>query len=222
MSKAKDLTGTRVGKLLLVERKRENNRTYYLCKCDCGNEKWIRADGLTKKNKTSSCGCLAEKTKFKAKDLSGKRFGRLVALEPTEERDKSSETVIWRCKCDCGNTKNISSYLLTSGRVRSCGCLQKEWAKKQGNNIGDMFVKNYIKNETNIKAISRIKPMSHNTSGYSGVKWDKEREKWIAEIRFKNKIYYLGRYKDKQEAIKVRKEAEGKLHKEFLKNYKRK
>ena len=54
----------------------------------------------------------------------GKRFGRLVALEPTEERDKSSETVIWRCKCDCGNTKNISSYLLTSGRVRSCGCLQ--------------------------------------------------------------------------------------------------
>ncbi len=222
MSKAKDLTETRVGKLLLIERKRENNRTYYLCKCDCGNEKWIRADGLTKKNKTSSCGCLSEKTKFKAKDLRGKRFGRLIALEPTEERDKSSETVIWRCKCDCGNTKNISSYLLTSGRVRSCGCLQKEWSIKQGNNIGDMFVEKYIKDETNIKAISRIKPMSHNTSGYSGVKWDKEREKWIAEIRFKNKIYYLGRYKDKQEAIKVRKEAEEKLHKEFLKNYKRK
>ena len=82
-----------------------------------------------------------------------------------------------------------------------------------------MFVKNYIKDETNIKAISRIKPMAHNTSGHSGVKWDKEREKWIAEIRFKNKIYYLGRYEKKEDAIKAREEAEEKFHKEFLKNY---
>ena len=35
--KAKDLTGNKIGKLLLTERKRENNRTYYYCKCDCGN-----------------------------------------------------------------------------------------------------------------------------------------------------------------------------------------
>lgn len=151
----------------------------------------------------------------KAIDLTGTKIGMLSIME----RKKENNRIYYLCKCDCGNIKNISSYLLTSGRVRSCGCLQKEWAIKQGNNIGDMFVKNYIKDETNIKAISRIKPMAHNTSGHSGVKWDKEREKWIAEIRFKNKIYYLGRYEKKEDAIKAREEAEEKFHKEFLKNY---
>ncbi len=218
MGAPKDLTGSRIGKLLLIERKRENNRTYYLCKCDCGNEKWIRADAFTKKNKTLSCGCLAKETRFKYNDLTGRKFGRLIALEPTEERDKW-ESIIWRCKCDCGNNKNVSAYLLNSGRVRSCGCLKKEHDLKQGNNIGNMFVEKYIKEETNINAINRNKPMAHNTSGNTGVKWDKSRNKWISEIHFKNKRYYLGRYKDKEEAIKVRKEAEEKFHKEFLKNY---
>ena len=69
MGKAIDLTGTKIGMLSIIERKIENNRTYYFCKCDCGNEKWIRSDSLTKKNPTLSCGCLAEETQFKAKYL---------------------------------------------------------------------------------------------------------------------------------------------------------
>lgn len=56
MTKAKDYTGERFGKLIAIDRKRENGQTYYLCKCDCGNEKWIFAGSLTSK-KTSSCGC---------------------------------------------------------------------------------------------------------------------------------------------------------------------
>ena len=41
---------------------------------------------------------------------------------------------------------------------------------------------------------------------------------WKAEIIFKNKKYYLGRYENKQDAIKARKEAEEKMHKKFLKD----
>lgn len=41
MTKAKDYTGERFGKLVAIERKREDDCTYYLCKCDCGKEKWI-------------------------------------------------------------------------------------------------------------------------------------------------------------------------------------
>jgi len=40
-------------------------------------------------------------------------------------------------------------------------------------------------------------------------------------IEFKKKKYYLGRYIKKEDAIKARKEAEDKLHKEFLKNMKK-
>jgi hypothetical protein len=59
------------------------------------------------------------------KDLTNKRFGRLVVLNKTDKRD-NRRGLIWNCKCDCGNTKNISSGTLTNGYVRSCGCLRRE------------------------------------------------------------------------------------------------
>lgn len=69
---------------------------------------------------------------------------------------------------------------------------------------------------TNIQVIATDKPMAHNTSGVKGVVWDKERQKWKAQIEFKGKRYYLGRHDKKEDAIEARKEAEEKLHKEFL------
>ena len=220
MSNAKDLTGSRVGKLLLLERKRENNKTYYYCKCDCGNEKWIRADNLTKSNPTLSCGCLSKETQFKANDISNKRFGRLIALNATENRDKNNGSIIWECYCDCGNIAYITESKLQSGAIISCGCYRKEYEYLQGKKIGTIHVKNNIIDNTNIQVISTSKPMKHNTSGYKGVLWDSERKKWKAEIIFQKKKYFLGRYDKKEDAIKARKEAEEKLHKEFLRSLK--
>lgn len=57
-------------------------------------------------------------------DLTGQRFGRLVALAPTEERHKSS--IIWLCHCDCGKDCKVPSYWLRHNLKRSCGCLQDE------------------------------------------------------------------------------------------------
>ncbi|MBQ6635716.1 MAG: transcriptional regulator [Lachnospiraceae bacterium] len=56
-------------------------------------------------------------------DITGRRFGSLVAVEPTEER-KNGYTV-WTCKCDCGNTVRIPSRYLKNGWAISCGCVQK-------------------------------------------------------------------------------------------------
>lgn len=56
------------------------------------------------------------------KDLTGKRFGRLVVVEVDEE--KSNRKTYWICKCDCGNTKSIRADTLKF--VRSCGCIKKE------------------------------------------------------------------------------------------------
>jgi len=49
---------------------------------------------------------------------------------------------------------------------------------------------------------------SNNTSGHTGVIWNKNREKWEAQIQYKGKHIYLGRHKDKKDAIEARKEAE--------------
>lgn len=61
-------------------------------------------------------------------DLTGQRFGRLVAIERAES-DKSGN-IYWRCRCDCGKTKRIAGYSLRKGLSKSCGCLQREIARE--------------------------------------------------------------------------------------------
>lgn len=52
-----DLTGKKLGKLLVVERMRKNGKTFYRCQCDCGNETTVVSYSLTdKKHPTRSCG----------------------------------------------------------------------------------------------------------------------------------------------------------------------
>lgn len=50
--------------------------------------------------------------------------------------------------------------------------------------------------------------------------WDKDREKWTAQIGFQGKNYHLGRFEKKEDAIKARKKAEEKIFGDFLKWYK--
>lgn len=59
------------------------------------------------------------------KNLTGQRFGRLVAIEPLKERSGNGY-VVWRCKCDCGKEVNVQSRYLTGGGTTSCGCYSKE------------------------------------------------------------------------------------------------
>lgn len=54
------------------------------------------------------------------RDLTGQRFGKLVAIEISGQ-DKH-KNVIWRCKCDCGRTHEVVSRALVNGNAKSCGC----------------------------------------------------------------------------------------------------
>lgn len=53
-------------------------------------------------------------------NLTGQRFGRLVAVEVTNRNNG----LAWRCKCDCGNWHTAPAKYLRSGNVMSCGCLR--------------------------------------------------------------------------------------------------
>ena len=57
-------------------------------------------------------------------DLTNQRFGRLVAI--VKEGRNHRNYALWRCKCDCGNEKLIAYAELKKGRVKSCGCWQRE------------------------------------------------------------------------------------------------
>lgn len=54
------------------------------------------------------------------KDLTGRRFGNLVALESTPKRDQGC--VVWKFQCDCGNIVELKGAAVTSGNTTSCGC----------------------------------------------------------------------------------------------------
>lgn len=61
-NKVKDLTGQRFGQLTVIgiDSARQAKQTYWLCECDCGTIKSVRADGL-KSGSVKSCGCLKRK-----------------------------------------------------------------------------------------------------------------------------------------------------------------
>jgi len=130
----------------------------------------------------------------KAKDITGQRFGRLVAIENTGE--KLGARYIWLYKCDCGNLKSICSRNVTKGNTKSCGCLQKETGEKNG--------KLYGKGSLN-KRINK-----NNTSGVKGVSFDTKTEQWVSRLFFEGNYVLNEYFSNKEDAINARKEAERK------------
>lgn len=66
---------------------------------------------------------------MKAIDVLGKRFGRLVVFGVAET---GGHQRLWGCRCDCGTEIAATSTRLINGDTRSCGCLRKESAARQG------------------------------------------------------------------------------------------
>lgn len=123
MAKLIDLVGNRYEKLEVIKRDEDYispngvHQSRWICRCDCGNIKTISGSAL-RKGSTKSCGCL-KKDIF---DITGNRYGMLVAIKEVEVVKKKSK---WLYKCDCGNKKIIWRHTVTDGSTVSCGCYQK-------------------------------------------------------------------------------------------------
>lgn len=50
-------------------------------------------------------------------DLTGKRFGAVVALEPAASKDTADHRPGWRVRCDCGREKTVNADALRRGRA---------------------------------------------------------------------------------------------------------
>lgn len=124
----------------------------------------------------------------RAKDITGQRFGRLIALDPTDKRKNGR--VVWHCQCDCGNTTDLPISYLTTGDSLSCGCLKNELDKK------------HLREDYNEKRVDGVAaqlfkgkdPRKDSSTGYRGVaryltRKSKE-ERYRAWITVKGKRYY--------------------------------
>ena len=123
------LIGQKFGALTVLEDtgKRLHRSVVWLCQCDCGNFHEVTSNNLNG-GQVNSCGkqgCPYHKT---FEDLTGQRFGSLVAIKPTSVKD--GYHMYWLCQCDCGNTHEVASNHLKRGSVTSCGCLKISLGEK--------------------------------------------------------------------------------------------
>lgn len=119
--------GQKFGRLTVIRRAGSGPAgVYWECRCDCGKITQPTAYHL-RKGVSQSCGCRQKEivSKHNAKDITDKRFGRLIALYRTGERGKDG-SVVWRVRCDCGCEFEATTRYL--GLIKSCGCLQRETA----------------------------------------------------------------------------------------------
>lgn len=153
--------------------------------------------------------------KYNKNDLKGKKFGKLLVLKETDSRaDRGS--IVWQCKCDCGNIVEITSKRLVNGLAVSCGCFQKERQKYSMEKLHNR----QFKENTNIDLIAKQKANSNNQSGVRGVHWCSSKNKWIATLSFQKKLVLNKTFSNKEDAIKARKAAEEKYFKPILEKYK--
>lgn len=127
MGKVNDLTGQRFGKLVVqydTGQRTAHRSVIWHCACDCGNEVDVVGQSLTSGN-TSSCGCLRNGKLLggiggcKPSDITGMRFGSLVAIRRVGET--SDRESLWLMKCDCGNERIVRLGHLRRGATTTCG-----------------------------------------------------------------------------------------------------
>ena len=91
----------------------------WLCRCDCGTERYVLERAL-KSGASTSCGCLRKERSAQAlsRDLTGRTFGELTVLRKLEKKDKKG--IWWLCRCSCGAECRVLGTLLITGRKTHC------------------------------------------------------------------------------------------------------
>jgi len=159
MLSRKNITGKRFGQLVAIKPLYSKNSHghkgwIWECKCDCGKYCNVALSSLTSGHTKScvKCGYKENITSTRCrKDISGKRFGQLVAIKPLYSKNSHGHKGwIWECKCDCGRVSTKGVHELCSMNTKSCG---------NCNNI-----KNGVKTSYKSLSLSQFLPISaqHN------------------------------------------------------------
>lgn len=184
-SKILDLRGKVFGELTPIELLDETDTeqgAVWLCQCSCGRKCKASRKVLMTGEKLS-CG------HNRREDITGQRFGKLVAIEPTDKRvsSGSGSSVIWKCHCDCGNDCEVDVHSLKRGNTASCGCIiskGEELLKTIFNELNIKFISQYtfedcINPQTNARLKFDFYLPEYNTLiEYDGAQHYKVSEKW--------------------------------------------
>ena len=188
----------------------KNGRAYTPCKCDCGTVKQVREDAL-KSEERVSCGCF--------------RLERLRETIATHGKMGTKSYGTWEGMLQRCNNPNSEGYPDYGGRgITVC----KRWLsfedfftdmgeRPEGTSLDRIDVNgNYCKEncrwaDASVQGFNQRKS-TNNTSGRTGVSWNKQKLKWDAYIMKDRKKINLGRFEKKEDAILAREQGELKYY----------
>jgi hypothetical protein len=232
-----DLTGQVFGKWKVLSQTDDyidncgKHYARWLCECQCDKHTIRKVVGSDlKSGKSSSCGCKQIESlqsawkankKYNTYDLTGEYgIGYTSKGEEfyfdLEDYDKIKD-YCWHIK----NDGYVASNAKTSDSKKRKTILFHNLIKKTTLFVDHMNHKKHDNRKSNLRIVTNSqncmnhKLKSNNTSGVTGVSWDKKSNKWLSRIGINNREISLGFYDDFDTAVKVRKQAENMYHKEF-------
>ena len=238
MGKCIDLTGQKFGRLTVIERAENkiepsgHQKTQWECKCDCGNVVVVLGD-LLRRNVTKSCGCLnselvsqrnKDNKKYNRYDLSGKHGIGYTSKGEEFWFDLEDYNLIKDYYWRINEHGYVVSRYNNNGKQNGISFHRLVTRCTDKNVIVDHIhgeKSRYDNRKSNLRLCDSLlnsfnrKTRTDNTSGVTGVYWDKEQNKWEASITYKHKRIKLGKFKIFEDAVKARKEAEDKYFGEF-------
>lgn len=224
MSVALDLTGQKIGMLtvkrrapdVIVGKGKRHLRAWY-CDCDCGTKDFITTTEKLRKDKYKSCGCLSKSNRFKIHRNAYEILENYVVFYTHNGEE------FYIDKDDVDLVKQYTwcinqGYVINRDGVMLHRLLTNAPSYKDVDHINHNKLDNRRCNLRIVFDYENLwnqKISKNNTSGATGVYFDKDSNKWIALICVNRENKYLGRYPSFEEAKNARKQAEEKYYGEY-------
>ena len=236
-----DLVGKTYGRLIVLEQvddyidPKGNKKAQWLCECSCKDKTRIITTGNNLKNGTAtSCGCIQReraaqsckqrRKKYNTYELLSDEYGEYYVGVTNNSGaefyfDKDDYDLI-KDYCWCDVSLQSEYRCLIAHNIDKGGYIRM--TQLLGCKYYDHIDRNPLNNRRNNLRPATISENSYNkskyknnTSGVTGVNWNKNSGKWVAQIQVNNKKMGLGYFNIKEDAIKTRLEAEAKYYGEF-------
>ena len=235
--KTKDLTNQRFGLWKVLYQVEDNitpkgtHQPMWMCECQCEKRTKKIVNGYSlRRGDTNSCGCLTNKL-IKEKNSRQNAYKLInneyyIGYTQSGEEfyfDKEDFEIVSQY---CWSVDKSNGYIKTIDNINNTGKLYlhrlvMKCKKNDGITIDHINRSKIDCRKNNLRTVTRSQNNMNmilrrdNTSGYKGVFYNRLTNKWEASISVAGEKIWLGSYKEFEDAVKIRKQAEEKYFGEY-------